>query len=53
MGIEAYLRRGFREGALEVRLPGDRRVCVGDGTGPQVVVAVTSPLWAARIAAFP
>jgi cyclopropane-fatty-acyl-phospholipid synthase len=28
-------------------------VKVGDGTGPQVAVAVTSPLWAARIAALP
>jgi cyclopropane-fatty-acyl-phospholipid synthase len=53
MGIEKYLRQAVREGSLEVRLPGGRRVTAGDGSGPPVVVSVDSRLWAARIAAFP
>jgi cyclopropane-fatty-acyl-phospholipid synthase len=53
MGIEAFLRQSIREGAIEVVLPGGRRILAGDGSRPRVVVAVTSPLWAARIAAWP
>jgi len=53
MGIEAYLRKVVRQGDLEVRLPGGRRVTAGDGSGPPIAVAVASRLWAARIAAFP
>jgi cyclopropane-fatty-acyl-phospholipid synthase len=51
--METYLRKVVREGALEVRLPGGRRITAGDGSGPPVSAAVTSRLWAARIAAFP
>jgi cyclopropane-fatty-acyl-phospholipid synthase len=53
MWIDAYLRKAVREGALEVELPGGRRVTAGDGSGPQIAVALRGRLWAARIAAFP
>jgi cyclopropane-fatty-acyl-phospholipid synthase len=53
MVLEVYLRQAIRNGAIEVALPGGRRVVAGDGSRPKVVVAVKSPLWAARIAAWP
>jgi cyclopropane-fatty-acyl-phospholipid synthase len=53
MGIEAFLRQTVREGAIEVVLPGGRRLVAGDGSRPRVVVAVKNPIWLARIAANP
>jgi cyclopropane-fatty-acyl-phospholipid synthase len=53
MGVEAFLGRAIRIGAIEVALPGGRRIVAGDGSRPRVVVAVKSPIWAARIAAWP
>jgi len=53
MGIEAFLRQSIREGAIEVVLPGGRRLVAGDGSRPKVVASVRSPIWAARIAAWP
>jgi hypothetical protein len=34
MGMDRFLERGTREGALEVTLPDGRRRRFGDGTGP-------------------
>ena len=53
MGLEGYLRQVIREGAIEVVLPGGRRIVAGDGSRPRVVVAVKSPLWVARIVTCP
>lgn len=53
MALQAFLRRTIREGDLTVRLPGDRVLTLGDGTGPPVTVAITSRAWAARIALNP
>jgi cyclopropane-fatty-acyl-phospholipid synthase len=53
MGIEAYLRKVVREGRLEVRLPGGRRVTAGDGSGPPIAVGIASRLWALRVVSFP
>jgi len=38
-----------REGALEAVLPDGRRLAIGDGSPPRVVVAVRDPVWLARI----
>lgn len=53
MRLESYLRAVFKEGSLEVILPGGRRVSLGDGGPPSVVVSVSSAAWMARIAAKP
>ena len=51
--IEAFLGRMFRVGALEVTLPGGRRIVVGDGSAPKVAVAIADRLTLARIMAKP
>jgi cyclopropane-fatty-acyl-phospholipid synthase len=53
MNVEGFLRQVFKDGALEVRLPGGKRLAVGDGSTPTVVVAVRDPLTVARIVARP
>ncbi|MGI9169796.1 MAG: class I SAM-dependent methyltransferase [Caulobacteraceae bacterium] len=53
MNIEAFLNAMFREGALEARLPGGRRLVVGDGSTPTVTVAIADRLTLARIVARP
>ena len=53
MGLEDHLRQVIRAGAIEVALPGGRRIVAGDGSRPRVVVALKSPLWVARILAWP
>jgi cyclopropane-fatty-acyl-phospholipid synthase len=54
MGMaELFLRRSIRVGAIEVVLPGGRRVVAGDGSRAKVVVAVKSGIWLARIAIWP
>ncbi|MDQ2762478.1 MAG: cyclopropane-fatty-acyl-phospholipid synthase family protein [Pseudomonadota bacterium] len=53
MNIEAYLNGMFREGALEVRLPGSRNLVVGDGSPPELAVAIADRLTVARIIARP
>ena len=53
MRLEGFLRKAFREGALEVALPGGRRIALGDGSAPSVVVRISSAAWAARIALNP
>jgi cyclopropane-fatty-acyl-phospholipid synthase len=53
MALQSYLRKVIRQGDLTVRLPGGRALNLGDGTGPKVTVAITSRLWAAKIAANP
>ncbi|HVN02615.1 MAG TPA: cyclopropane-fatty-acyl-phospholipid synthase family protein [Caulobacteraceae bacterium] len=52
MSLESFLQQAVREGSLELALPG-RRLTIGDGAPPRLAVAVTSALWAARIAAWP
>ncbi|MFI4966384.1 MAG: class I SAM-dependent methyltransferase [Caulobacterales bacterium] len=53
MALRDYLQRVIREGDLQVRLPSSDVLRLGDGEGPPVAVAVTSPAWALRIAANP
>ena len=53
LNIEAFLNDMFRSGALEVRLPGGRRIVVGDGSTPAVAVAIADRLTIARIVARP
>jgi len=53
MSLHTYLQRVIREGDLQVRFPGGESLKLGDGTGPAVIVAITSRRWLARIAADP
>ena len=53
MNIERFLSQVFKDGSLEVRLPGGRTLMVGDGSTPGVAVAVSDPLTVARILARP
>jgi cyclopropane-fatty-acyl-phospholipid synthase len=53
MNIETYLTTVFREGALEVVLPGGRRIALGDGSEPVVVVAVRDRAAVARLLSRP
>src|SRR5665213_1420693 len=43
----------FRSGTLEVRLPGGRKIVVGDGTAPMLAVTIADRLTLARIVARP
>lgn len=49
MPLEALLGRTVRTGDLTVDLPGGRTLRFGDGAGPPVAIALTSPAWVARI----
>ena len=51
--IEAFLRGLIRSGSLEIVLPGGRRLILGDGTAPPIIVRVCDTLTLARIAAQP
>jgi cyclopropane-fatty-acyl-phospholipid synthase len=53
MGLQALLESVVRHGDLTVKLPGGRELRLGDGSGPKLVARITSPVWAARIAAKP
>src|SRR5665213_920105 len=53
LNIEAFLRRVFRVGALEVTLPGGRHLEVGDGSEPRVAITIADNLTLARIMAKP
>ncbi|MDB5453436.1 MAG: cfa2 [Caulobacteraceae bacterium] len=53
MRLQAYLQSVIREGDLRIRLPGGSELQLGDGSGPPLIASITSPLWAARIAAKP
>jgi cyclopropane-fatty-acyl-phospholipid synthase len=53
MALQSFLRKIVREGSLTVRLPDGRQFELGDGCGPPVVLSITSPRWASRIAANP
>lgn len=53
MGLQSVLESVVRQGDLTLKLPGDRTVRLGDGTGPALVARITSAAWAARIAAKP
>src|SRR5258706_1799961 len=53
MNSERFLSQVFKDGSLEVRLPGGRTLMVGDGSTPGVAVAVSDPLTVARILARP
>jgi cyclopropane-fatty-acyl-phospholipid synthase len=53
LNIDTFLKNMFRSGTLEVRLPGGRRIVVGDGTAPIVTVAVADRMTLARIIARP
>jgi cyclopropane-fatty-acyl-phospholipid synthase len=51
--FSSYLARSVREGTLEIRLPGGRRLIAGDGGAPQVAVRIKSLAWALRIVLQP
>ena len=53
MSLQSVLKDIVREGDLTVKLPGGGQLKLGDGSGPPLVVRVTSPAWAARIATKP
>ncbi|HEY5072637.1 MAG TPA: cyclopropane-fatty-acyl-phospholipid synthase family protein [Caulobacteraceae bacterium] len=53
IGIEAFLRRLFRVGSLEVILPGGRRFIVGDGSAPAIAVRIADNATLGRIIAKP
>ena len=53
MALKALLERLVTEGDLTIRLPGGGELKLGDGSGPRLVARITSPAWAARIAAKP
>jgi cyclopropane-fatty-acyl-phospholipid synthase len=53
LNIDTFLKDMFRSGALEVRLPGGRKIVVGDGSGPSVEVVIADRLTLARIVARP
>src|SRR5258706_97113 len=53
MNIERFLSQVFKDGSLEVRLPGGRTLMVGDGSTPGVAVAGSDPLTVGRILARP
>jgi cyclopropane-fatty-acyl-phospholipid synthase len=53
MGLQSLLEQIVRQGDLTLKLPGGRELRLGDGSGPKLVARITSPMWAARIAAKP
>jgi cyclopropane-fatty-acyl-phospholipid synthase len=53
MLLSAYLGRVIGEGDLRVRLPSGKVQRFGDGAGPPVALAITSRLWALRLATHP
>jgi cyclopropane-fatty-acyl-phospholipid synthase len=53
MALQSFLRKVVREGALTVRLPDGTSLKLGDGRGPPVVVAITTPRWVTRLALNP
>jgi cyclopropane-fatty-acyl-phospholipid synthase len=53
MALHSFLRKVVREGWLRVRLPDGLTLDLGDGSGPPVVVSITSKQWIARITADP
>ena len=53
LSFEAFLGRLFRKGAIEVTLPGGRRLVLGDGGEVTVAVRVNDSLTLARILSAP
>jgi cyclopropane-fatty-acyl-phospholipid synthase len=53
LDIETFLSGMFRVGALEVTLPGGRRLVVGDGSPAKVAVRIADNITLARIIASP
>jgi cyclopropane-fatty-acyl-phospholipid synthase len=53
MGLQSVLERIVRQGDLTLKLPGERTLRLGDGSGPRLVARITSAVWAARIATKP
>lgn len=53
MSLQSFLQNTVREGDLTLHLPGGRSLRLGDGSGPPLIARVTSPMWAARMAAKP
>ena len=51
--LKSLLRSAVQEGTLQVRLPGDVIVDLGDGSGPPIRIAITDVRWCAKIAANP
>src|ERR1700722_15714623 len=51
--VESFLRGLIRSGNLIVILPGGRRLELGDGAGPAIMVRVTESLTLAKIATQP
>ena len=53
MSIDSFLNDLFRSGSLELALPDDRHLIVGDGSAPEVAVTIADALTLARIIANP
>ncbi|HEX3888265.1 MAG TPA: cyclopropane-fatty-acyl-phospholipid synthase family protein [Phenylobacterium sp.] len=53
MALQAYLQNVIRDGDLKVRLPSGEAIALGDGSGPPVVVRLTSNKWVVRLATNP
>jgi cyclopropane-fatty-acyl-phospholipid synthase len=53
LDIEGYLSSLFRQGSLEVTLPGGKRLRLGDGEGPRVAVTIRGATTIPRIMAKP
>ena len=53
MDIEGFLRNMFRQGSLEVTLPGGKRLTLGDGSGTPVAVVIKGATTLPRIAISP
>jgi len=53
LNIDTFLKNMFASGTLEVRLPGGRRIVVGDGAAPNVAVTIADHRTLARIVAKP
>ncbi|MEO8812026.1 MAG: cyclopropane-fatty-acyl-phospholipid synthase family protein [Caulobacteraceae bacterium] len=53
MKIDRFLDNLFRDGSLEVTLPGGRRTVVGDGSPPTAAVRIADSLTLAKIMASP
>lgn len=53
MDIEGFLQTMFRQGSLEVTLPGGKRLTLGDSVGSPIAVVITGATTLPRIAARP
>jgi cyclopropane-fatty-acyl-phospholipid synthase len=53
MALRDFIERVIHEGNLTVHLPGGETIRAGDGSGPPVAAAITSPRWVLKLALYP